>query len=51
MLRKVRTSTINPRTPTLAKVGYIITVPMISAATSSSRPSRIAWPRRRRYDA
>lgn len=51
-LRNVRISTMPPRTPTLVSVGVTATVRMISAATSSSRPSRIDRPsccRYRRY--
>ena len=43
-LRNVRMSTIPARTPTLCSVGVTATVRMMSAATSSSRPSRIERP-------
>lgn len=39
-LRKVRTRTITPSTPTLRKVGETATVRMMSAATKNSSPRK-----------
>jgi predicted transcriptional regulator len=44
-LRNVRMSTIAPSTATLVRVGLVATVRMMSPATSSSSPSRMARPR------
>ncbi|MCW2530304.1 MAG: hypothetical protein JWM76_5164 [Pseudonocardiales bacterium] len=43
-LRNVRMSTITPRTATLRTVGVTATVRTMSAATSSSRPTRMLRP-------
>src|SRR5579883_1693038 len=43
-LKKVRTSTMSPNTPTVRNVGSMATVRTMSAATSSSSPIRIAFP-------
>jgi hypothetical protein len=48
-LRKVRISTMMARTPTLSNVGVTATVRMMSAATRSSRPSRMDLPSSCRY--
>jgi len=45
-LRKVRMRTITASIATLVRLGEAATVRTMSPATSSSRPSRIAWPSR-----
>ena len=44
ILRNVRMSTMSPRTRTFSSVGATTTVWMMSAATSSSRPSKMPRP-------
>ena len=48
-LRKVRISTIPASTARLCRVGSTATVPMMSAATRNSSPSRMPRPRLARY--